>query len=110
MQTCVCMSPNLFAIHDYMDVLHSSQVSHFYLIIDINFNLKCESDILNRHMAGGYLLGRTIAILFVMTLATSMAARQGAIKMAGHQICMQIWLAASLLSDSLALSGQVCCA
>jgi hypothetical protein len=45
-----------------------------------------------------------------MTLATSMAARQGPISMAGHQICMQIWLAASLLSDSLALAGQVCVA
>lgn len=57
--------------------------------------------------AGGYLLVRTIAILLVMTLATSMAARQGAIPMAGHQICLQIWLAASLLSDSIALAGQV---
>lgn len=50
---------------------------------------------------------RTMAILLVMTLATSMAARQGAIQMAGHQICLQIWLAASLLSDSIALAGQV---
>jgi putative MATE family efflux protein len=56
--------------------------------------------------SGGYLLVRTIAILLVMTLATSMAARQGAIPMAGHQICLQIWLAASLLSDSIALAGQ----
>ena len=49
-----------------------------------------------------------MAIILVMTLATSMAARQGAIQMAGHQICLQIWLAASLLSDSIALAGQVC--
>ncbi|XP_024379001.1 protein DETOXIFICATION 42 [Physcomitrium patens] len=56
--------------------------------------------------SGGYLLARTMAILLVMTLATSMAARQGAIQMAGHQICLQIWLAASLLSDSIALAGQ----
>lgn len=54
------------------------------------------------------MLGRTIALLMVMTLATAMAARQGAIPMAAHQISMQIWLAASLLSDSLALAGQVC--
>ena len=60
------------------------------------------------HAAGGYLLARTIAILLVMTLATSMAARQGIIQMAGYQICLQIWLAASLLSDSIALAGQVC--
>ncbi|CAK9217563.1 unnamed protein product [Sphagnum jensenii] len=69
--------------------------SHFS---DLRFNHFLKS--------GGYLLGRTIAVLFVMTLATSMAARQGPISMAGHQICMQIWLAASLLSDSLALAGQ----
>ncbi|KAG0553502.1 hypothetical protein M758_12G017200 [Ceratodon purpureus] len=56
--------------------------------------------------SGGYLIGRTIALLMVFTLATSMAARQGAIPMAAHQICMQIWLAISLLSDSLALAGQ----
>ncbi|KAG0586183.1 hypothetical protein KC19_2G070900 [Ceratodon purpureus] len=56
--------------------------------------------------SGGYLLLRTMAILLVMTLATSMAARQGAIQMAGHQICLQVWLAASLLSDSIALAGQ----
>ena len=56
---------------------------------------------------GGFLLGRTMAVLFTMTLATSMAARQGAIPMAGHQILMQIWLATSLLSDALALAGQV---
>ena len=42
-----------------------------------------------------------------MTLATSMAARQGVVAMAAHQICMQIWLAVSLLSDALAASGQV---
>ncbi|KAJ7538687.1 hypothetical protein O6H91_11G059500 [Diphasiastrum complanatum] len=56
--------------------------------------------------SGGLLLGRTAAILLTMTLSTSMAARQGTIPMAAHQICMQIWLAASLLSDSLALAGQ----
>ncbi|CAK7329369.1 unnamed protein product [Dovyalis caffra] len=56
--------------------------------------------------SGGFLIGRTLAVLTTMTLATSMAARQGAIAMAAHQICMQIWLAVSLLTDSLAASGQ----
>ncbi|KAG6552155.1 hypothetical protein Mapa_006257 [Marchantia paleacea] len=56
--------------------------------------------------SGTLLLARTLAILLTMTLATSMAARLGAIPMAAHQICMQVWLAASLLSDSLALAGQ----
>ncbi|XP_024542512.1 protein DETOXIFICATION 44, chloroplastic isoform X2 [Selaginella moellendorffii] len=56
--------------------------------------------------SGGLLFTRTIAILLTMTLATSMAAQEGVAPMAAHQICMQIWLAASLLSDSLALAGQ----
>ncbi|XP_059063596.1 protein DETOXIFICATION 44, chloroplastic isoform X2 [Cryptomeria japonica] len=56
--------------------------------------------------SGGLLLGRTVAILVTMTLGTSMAARQGAIAMAAHQICIQVWLAVSLLTDSLALAGQ----
>lgn len=57
--------------------------------------------------AGGLLIGRTIATLGTVTLATSLATRQGPIPMAGHQICVQIWLAVSLLTDALALSGQV---
>lgn len=36
-----------------------------------------------------------------------MAARQGPMAMAAHQICMQVWLAVSLLTDSLAASAQV---
>ncbi|KAJ6386164.1 hypothetical protein OIU77_029181 [Salix suchowensis] len=56
--------------------------------------------------SGGFLIGRTLAVLMTMTLATSMAARQGVVAMAAHQICMQIWLAVSLLTDALAASGQ----
>ncbi|KAE8697859.1 MATE efflux family protein 2 [Hibiscus syriacus] len=56
--------------------------------------------------SGGLLIGRTIATLGTLTLATSLAARQGPIPMAGHQICVQVWLAVSLLTDALALSGQ----
>ncbi|KAH7387646.1 hypothetical protein KP509_16G034400 [Ceratopteris richardii] len=55
---------------------------------------------------GGLLLARSAAVMVTMTLATSEAARQGAIPMAAHQICMQIWLATSLLSDAIALAGQ----
>ncbi|KAF7142684.1 hypothetical protein RHSIM_Rhsim05G0048500 [Rhododendron simsii] len=55
---------------------------------------------------GGYLLGRTLAVLVTMTLGTSMAARQGPVAMAAHQICLQVWLAVSLLTDALAASGQ----
>ncbi|XP_017976826.1 PREDICTED: protein DETOXIFICATION 44, chloroplastic isoform X2 [Theobroma cacao] len=56
--------------------------------------------------SGGLLIVRTIATLGTLTLATSLAARQGPIPMAGHQICIQVWLAVSLLTDALALSGQ----
>lgn len=58
-------------------------------------------------MLGGFLIGRTLSLLITMTLGTSMAARQGPLAMAAHQICLQVWLAVSLLSDALAVSGQV---
>ncbi|CAJ2633509.1 unnamed protein product [Trifolium pratense] len=56
--------------------------------------------------SGGFLLGRTLAVLTTMTLGTSMATRHGPVAMAAHQICMQVWLAFSLLTDALAASGQ----
>uniref|UniRef100_A0A0E0K7E4 Protein DETOXIFICATION n=1 Tax=Oryza punctata TaxID=4537 RepID=A0A0E0K7E4_ORYPU len=55
---------------------------------------------------GGMLLGRTLSILLTMTIGTSMAARQGPTAMAAHQICLQVWLAVSLLADALAVSAQ----
>nr|XP_008383528.2 protein DETOXIFICATION 45, chloroplastic-like isoform X2 [Malus domestica] len=54
----------------------------------------------------GFLLGRTIACLTTLTLGTSMVARQGLIAMAAHQICIQVWLAVSLLTGAMAASGQ----
>ncbi|KVI04052.1 hypothetical protein Ccrd_017656 [Cynara cardunculus var. scolymus] len=57
--------------------------------------------------SGGFLLGRTLAVLTTTTLGTSMAARQGPIAMAAHQICLQVWLAVSLITDALAASGQI---
>nr|GMC87397.1 protein DETOXIFICATION 45, chloroplastic isoform X1 [Ipomoea batatas] len=56
--------------------------------------------------SGGFLLARTLSVLFTMTLGTSMAARQGPVAMAAHQICLQVWLAVSLLTDALAASAQ----
>ncbi|KAK4478420.1 hypothetical protein RD792_013890 [Penstemon davidsonii] len=56
--------------------------------------------------SGALLTGRTLAVLITTTLATSIAAREGPIQMAGHQICFQVWLALSLLNDALALAGQ----
>lgn len=43
-----------------------------------------------------------------LTLATSLAAREGPVPMAGYEICLQVWLTISLLNDALALAGQVC--
>ncbi|RVW27371.1 Protein detoxification 44, chloroplastic [Vitis vinifera] len=54
----------------------------------------------------GLLIGRTLAVLATMTLATSMAAKEGPIPMAGHQICLQVWLAISLLTDALAFLAR----
>ncbi|XAR55784.1 hypothetical protein NMG60_11035986 [Bertholletia excelsa] len=56
--------------------------------------------------SGGLLICRTVAVLLTTTLATSMAAREGPIPMAGYQVCLQVWLAISLLNDALALAGQ----
>lgn len=59
------------------------------------------------YSVGGLLIGRTVAVLLTMTLSTSLAAREGPVPMAGHQLCLQVWLTISLLNDALALAGQV---
>jgi hypothetical protein len=56
---------------------------------------------------GGMMLGRTLSVLITTTLGTAMVARQGTIAMASHQICLQVWLAVSLLLDALVVSAQV---
>ncbi|KAK9668531.1 hypothetical protein RND81_13G067100 [Saponaria officinalis] len=56
--------------------------------------------------SGGLLIGRTISVLVPMTLATSLAAKGGPVPMAGHQICLEVWLTISLLTDALAIAGQ----
>lgn len=56
---------------------------------------------------GLYLFTRVIAVTFCVTLAASMAARLGATPMAAFQICLQVWLASSLMADGLAVAGQV---
>ncbi|KAF9595982.1 hypothetical protein IFM89_006909 [Coptis chinensis] len=55
---------------------------------------------------GSLLLARVIAATICVTLAASFAARLGPIPMAAFQICLQIWLATSLLADGLAVAGQ----
>ncbi|XP_057953456.1 protein DETOXIFICATION 42 isoform X2 [Malania oleifera] len=56
---------------------------------------------------GFLLLMRVIAVTFCVTLAASLAARRGSTPMAAFQVCLQIWLATSLLADGLAVAGQV---
>ncbi|MCL7030284.1 hypothetical protein MKW94_002415 [Papaver nudicaule] len=61
----------------------------------------------SRFLKNGFLLlARVIAATFCVTLAASMAARHGPTTMAAFQICLQIWLASSLLADGLAVAGQ----
>ena len=57
--------------------------------------------------SGFLLLVRVIAATLCVTLAASLAARQGPTTMAAFQVCLQIWMATSLLADGLAVAGQV---
>ncbi|KNA19012.1 hypothetical protein SOVF_065710 [Spinacia oleracea] len=60
-----------------------------------------------RFLKNGFLLlMRVIAVTFCVTLAASMAARLGPTQMAAFQVCLQVWLATSLLADGLAVAGQ----
>ncbi|XP_028080556.1 protein DETOXIFICATION 42-like isoform X5 [Camellia sinensis] len=62
----------------------------------------------SRFLKNGFLLlMRVIAVTFCVTLAASRPARQGATSMAAFQVCLQVWLATSLLADGLAVAGQV---
>lgn len=56
---------------------------------------------------GFLLLMRVMAVTFCVTLSASLAARQGPTSMAAFQVCLQVWLATSLLADGLAVAGQV---
>lgn len=55
---------------------------------------------------GFLLLARVIAVTFCITLSASIAARMGSVPMAAFQICLQVWLTVSLLSDGLAVAAQ----
>ncbi|KAK1411979.1 hypothetical protein QVD17_32880 [Tagetes erecta] len=62
---------------------------------------------LGRFLKNGFLLlMRVMAVTFCVTLSASMAARQGSTTMAAFQVCLQVWLATSLLADGLAVAGQ----
>ena len=49
---------------------------------------------------------KVISTTSCVTVAASLAARQGPNSMAAFQVCLQIWLATSLLADGLAVAGQ----
>ncbi|KAL3632455.1 Protein DETOXIFICATION 42 [Castilleja foliolosa] len=62
---------------------------------------------LSRFLKNGFLLlFRVIATTFCVTLSASLAAKLGPTSMAAFQICLQVWLATSLLADGLAVAGQ----
>ncbi|CAI0438231.1 unnamed protein product [Linum tenue] len=62
---------------------------------------------LGRFLRSGFLLLlRVIASTIVVTLAASLATANGPTAMAAFQVCLQIWLATSLLADGLAVAGQ----
>jgi Na+-driven multidrug efflux pump len=54
----------------------------------------------------GFLVLRTASITVVYAAATALAARAGPEAAAAHQVCFQLWLASSLLADSLAVACQ----
>ncbi|KAI7999039.1 Protein DETOXIFICATION 42 [Camellia lanceoleosa] len=61
----------------------------------------------NQFFKNGFLLlARVIAVTFCVTLTTSLAARLSTTPMAAFQICLQVWMTSSLLSDGLAIAGQ----
>ncbi|KAK1353196.1 hypothetical protein POM88_052331 [Heracleum sosnowskyi] len=81
------------------------EAEEFILLNKKLFPLEVEG--FNIILNGGFLIGMTLAVLVTMTVATSMAARDGPVPVAGYQICLEVWLALSLLNDALAIAGQV---
>ncbi|KAL5972876.1 Protein DETOXIFICATION 45, chloroplastic [Asimina triloba] len=90
-----------------MDVLVQKRVDgQNYVTLEVSWASSFHMDSFYIGSRRGLLIGRTLSVLITMTLGTSMAARQGPLAMAAHQICFQVWMAVSLLSDALAVSGQ----
>ncbi|KAG5052256.1 hypothetical protein JHK87_004454 [Glycine soja] len=59
------------------------------------------------YATGFLLLIKVASVTFCVTLSASLAARKGSTTMAAFQICLQIWMATSLLADGLAVAGQL---
>lgn len=91
-------------------------ISQYLIALILFWRLMGEVDLLppsikhlqfSRFLKNGFLLlMRVIAVTFCVTLAASLAARQGSTSMAAFQVCLQVWLTTSLLADGLAVAGQ----
>uniref|UniRef100_A0A0E0EWH8 Protein DETOXIFICATION n=1 Tax=Oryza meridionalis TaxID=40149 RepID=A0A0E0EWH8_9ORYZ len=91
-------------------------ISQYFIASILLWRLRLHVDLLppsfkhrqfSRFLKNGFLLlARVIAATCCVTLSASMAARLGPVPMAAFQICLQIWLASSLLADGLAFAGQ----
>ncbi|KAH0987480.1 hypothetical protein GBA52_014657 [Prunus armeniaca] len=94
----------------------SHVISQYLICVILLWRLTAQVDLLPpsiKHLQfspfftpGFLLLMRVIAVTFCVTLAASLAARQGPTPMAAFQVCLQVWLATSLLADGLAVAGQ----
>ncbi|KAF8080697.1 hypothetical protein N665_0927s0008 [Sinapis alba] len=74
--------------------------------VDI-FNMSTKHLQFCRFIKNGFLLlMRVVAVTFCVTLSASLAAREGSTSMAAFQVCLQVWLATSLLADGFAVAGQ----
>lgn len=55
---------------------------------------------------GGALAARTYALFGLLTAATAVAAREGVVEVAAHQVAFQVWLFLALVVDALAIAAQ----
>nr|KJB35791.1 hypothetical protein B456_006G128800 [Gossypium raimondii] len=85
-------------------------ISQYLISVILLWKLMSQVDLLPpslKHLYFGFLLLiRVMAVTFCITLSASMAARLGSTSMAAFQVCLQVWLATSLLADGLAVAGQ----
>lgn len=91
-------------------------ISQYFIASILIWRLRLHVDLLppslkhlqfGRFLKNGFLLlARVVAATCCVTLSASMAARLGSTPMAAFQICLQTWLACSLLADGLAFAGQ----
>ncbi len=56
--------------------------------------------------AGGALVIRTLALQAVLVAATAIAARQGAVPVAAHQVAFRLWNLLAYALDAIAIAGQ----